>query len=399
MGTVKKVIRKVVLNPLREFIQDSRAVGITLLICTFISLIFSNTTKGLDYIGFWNTSFHFPVWLHLPHSILHWINDVFMVVFFFLVGMEIKRELLRGELSSFKKAVLPLSAAIGGMLVPACIYILFNAGTEYQHGWGVPMATDIAFSLGVASLLGSRVPVSLKIFLMALAIIDDLGAILVIALFYGEAISWLYLGLAAAVCLIALLLYYTRKMTGWMLVLAGILLWYFIFNSGIHATIAGVLLALFVPLNKLEIYEHRLHDAVNFIVLPIFALANTAILVPGNLGDALTTPLSWGVMLGLLIGKPLGITLFSWIVVKMKWGDQPAGSNWLQLTGIGILAGIGFTMSIFITMLAFSDMLHQDISKIAILLASLVAVLAGSLVLYVSSPAKVSRIHTQKLNK
>lgn len=383
--SVKDFLKKAFISPLQEFIHDSRAVGITLLVCTIISIIIANLNWGHNYIDFWNTGFHFPGWLHLPHTLLHWINDVLMAVFFFLVGMEIKRELLCGELSSFKKAILPITAALGGMLVPAMIFTLFNSGTEYSQGWGIPMATDIAFSLGVASLLGPRVPVSLKIFLMALAIIDDLGAIVVIALFYGEQINWIYLALGAGVCVIAGLLFHFKKMSGWWILILGIFLWYFIFNSGIHATIAGVVLAMFVPVGKLDDYEHKIHDVVNFIILPVFALANTAIVIPGNPGEALTTPLSWGVMLGLLIGKPLGITLFSWLTVKFKWGEQPSGSSWLQLFGVGILAGIGFTMSIFITMLAFSSTINQDISKIAILLASLLAVAFSLLVLRYAS--------------
>jgi NhaA family Na+:H+ antiporter len=231
---------------------------------------------------------------------------------------------------------------------------------------------------------------------MALAIIDDLGAILVIALFYGEEINWLYLGLAGILFGTGLLLNYYKKLTGWLLIITGVFLWYFIFNSGIHATIAGVLLALLVPVGKLEKYEHLFHNPVNFIILPVFALANTAITFPGNPGEALTTSLSWGIMLGLLLGKPLGITLFSWMAVKLKLGERPSGSNWGQLIGIGLLAGIGFTMSIFITMLAFSDLLHQDISKIAIMIASLAAILLGIFVLHFASSGKTTPINSIK---
>lgn len=387
---LKKIIRSAIIYPIKEFIGDSRAVGITLLACTCISLLITNFSNGAIYSSFWNTSFHFPEWIHLPHTIIHWINDVLMVFFFFLVGMEIKRELILGELSSFRKAILPLAAALGGMLVPAGIYWLFNNGTEYAHGWGIPMATDIAFSLGVASLLGARVPASLKIFLMALAIIDDLGAIIVIALFYGEEVSWAYLAVALSICLLAWWLNYKRLINGWMLVLIGLLLWYCIFNSGIHATIAGVLLALFVPLNKLEVYEHMFHDAVSFLVLPVFALANTAIMIPGDLIASLTSSLSWGVMIGLMVGKPLGITLFCALVIALNWGERPSGSTWLQLLGIGILAGIGFTMSIFITMLAFNNPAWQDVAKIAVMLASLLSVAAGLIVLYLAGGRKKS---------
>jgi NhaA family Na+:H+ antiporter len=379
---LRRLIRNQLLNPIQEFIQDSRAVGITLLACTIVSILLANSSWSAAYLDLVEKEIHLAdQWLHLPHSALHWINDGFMTLFFFLVGMEIKRELLMGELSSIKKASLPIAAAIGGMIVPAIIYFSFNAKTPYHSGWGIPMATDIAFSLGVASLLGSRVPVTLKIFLMALAIIDDLGAILVIALFYGGEISGQYLAYAAIVIAAIALLNKFKLNSSWVTLIGGILLWYCIFNSGIHATIAGVIIAFLVPVDKLSAYEHKLHDVVNFIILPLFALANTAIVIPGNLGEALTTSLSWGVLAGLVIGKPLGIFLFSWSIIKMGWGERPEGTNWTQLLGMGALAGIGFTMSIFITMLAFGDALHQDISKMAILLGALVSIALGLLLL------------------
>nr|WP_214460467.1 Na+/H+ antiporter NhaA [Flavihumibacter fluvii] len=370
-------MRNTVISPIQEFIKDSRAVGITLLACTLVSLLLANSSWSADYLELVEKEIQFPVGLQLPHTLLHWINDGLMALFFFLVGMEIKRELLIGELSSIKKASLPIAAAIGGMLMPALIYSLFNYNTPYHSGWGIPMATDIAFSLGVASLLGSRVPVSLKIFLMALAIIDDLGAILVIAVFYGGAIQWVYLLAASGVVLLLLTLNKFKLHTWWVTILGGLLLWYCIFNSGIHATIAGVVIAFLVPLDRLNHYEHSLHDIVNFIILPLFALANTAIIIPGNLLESLTSSLSWGVLAGLVIGKPLGITLFSWATIKLGWGDQPAGTSIMQLLGIGALAGIGFTMSIFITMLAFTDAEHQDIAKLAILIGAVISIIAG----------------------
>lgn len=378
---IRRIIRQTIISPIQEFIKDSRAVGITLLACTIVSLVLANSSLSADYLALVEKEVHILSALDLPHSLLHWINDGLMAVFFFQVGMEIKRELIIGELSSLKKASLPVAAAIGGMLVPALIYWLFNGNTEYQSGWGIPMATDIAFSLGVASLLGSRVPVTLKIFLMALAIIDDLGAILVIALFYGGAIQWLYLLAAAGIILVLLLLNKFRAHTWWVTILAGLLLWYCIFNSGIHATIAGVLIAFLVPLEKLSHYEHRLHDSVNFFILPLFALANTAILIPPNLQEALASSLSWGIIFGLVLGKPLGIMLFSWVTMKLGLGEQPAGTSLFQILGIGALAGIGFTMSIFITMLAIPDASHQDIAKLAILLSAIVSILAGLLLL------------------
>ncbi len=387
--SIRQIIKRQIISPIQEFIKDSRAVGVTLLICTVVSLLIANSGWKDSYLHLLEKEMHILPFLHLPHSILHWINDGLMTLFFFLVGMEIKRELLIGELSSLKKASLPIAAAIGGMVVPAGIFAIFNNGTPYSGGWGIPMATDIAFSLGVASLLGNRVPVTLKIFLMALAIIDDLGAILVIAVFYGGAISWLHLLVAA---LLLGILHVLNKLKGnqwWVTLVIGLLVWYCVFNSGIHATIAGVLIAFFIPLEKLSNYEHTLHDPINFIILPLFAFANTAIEIPGNFSEAITTSLSWGVLAGLVLGKPLGITLASWLTVVTKIGERPSGTSWMQLVGMGALAGIGFTMSIFITMLAFSDPLTQNIAKLAILIGAVVSVLFGLILLYVSSTKSV----------
>jgi Na+:H+ antiporter, NhaA family len=379
---IRRIIKKQLISPIQEFIKDSRAVGITLLACTVLSLLLANSSLSATYISFIEREIHLADAIVLPHTLLHWINDGLMAAFFFLVGMEIKRELLVGELSSIRKASLPIAAAFGGMIVPALIFILWNPATPYNSGWGIPMATDIAFSLGVASLLGSRVPVSLKIFLMALAIIDDLGAILVIAIFYGGAVSWMYM--LGATLLVALLVLMNKLKWNywWVTLIAGLLLWYCIFNSGIHATIAGVLVAFLVPLDQLSNYEHKLHDQVNFIILPLFAIANTAILIPANFGDALTSSLSWGILTGLVLGKPIGITLFSWIAIKTGMGEKPAGSNWLQLIGMGALAGIGFTMSVFITMLAFNTSNLQNIAKLAILVGAVFSVFFGLLLLH-----------------
>lgn len=382
MAFIKKILQEGIVQPISDFIEDSRAVGITLLACTVISIVFANTQAAPSYIAFWEKPIHFPEVLHLPHHLLHWINDFLMAIFFFMVGMEIKQELLTGELSSFRKAVLPVAAALGGMLFPAIIYSFINKGTPYMNGWGIPMATDIAFSLGVASLLGARVPVSLKVFLMALAIIDDLGAIIVIALFYGGQIQWNYFLYAVLVCGVLGLLFYFKKLNIFLSIILGLLLWYFVFNSGIHATIAGVVMAMFIPVGKLEHYMHKIHVPVNFVILPLFALANTAIVVPENFIANLNTTLSWGVMLGLFLGKPLGISILSFIAVKLRLGEMPSGTSWGQMLGTGFLAGIGFTMSIFITMLAFNTPDFQDISKIAVLIGSLAAILCGFVVLY-----------------
>jgi Na+:H+ antiporter, NhaA family len=383
---IRQILRNQFLSPIQEFIKDSRAVGIILLACTLFSIILANTHWSEAYLQLVEREIHIgDGLLHLPHTLLHWLNDGLMAFFFFLVGMEIKRELIIGELSSIKKASLPVAAALGGMIVPALIFTAFNYSTPFHSGWGIPMATDIAFSLGVASLLGSRVPVSLKIFLMALAIIDDLGAIVVIALFYGGSVSWFYLLAGAIIVAILAALNKFNLNRWWATMIGGLILWYCIYNSGIHATIAGVVIAFLVPLDRLSNYEHKFHDPVNFIILPLFALANTAIIIPSNLLESLTSTLSWGVLAGLVIGKPLGITLFSWATIKMGWGEQPAGTTLFQLLGIGALAGIGFTMSIFITMLAFSDAEQQNISKLAILLGALLSIIAGLLLLQVST--------------
>ncbi|RTL56273.1 MAG: Na+/H+ antiporter NhaA [Sphingobacteriales bacterium] len=373
----RKLFQKTFLSPFLEFIHDSRAIGIILLVCTFFSLLMANSGASAAYLQWWNTSISHNN--YLPHSVLHWINDGLMAIFFFLVGMEIKREMISGELSSLKKSLLPVLAAFGGMVVPALIFIFFNGKTNYSHGWGIPMATDIAFSLGVASLLGKRVPLGLKVFLTALAIIDDLGAIITIAIFYSTALQWYYL-LAAALLLIILLLLNKFKIKfGWWNYLLGLALWFCIFNSGIHATIAGVLFAFTIPLNKLPSLEHKFHDAVNFLILPLFALANTAIIFPADISAAVSSSLSLGIIAGLLLGKPLGITLICFLAVKLNIAQLPSKTNWQKLLGVGILAGIGFTMSIFISMLAFDNAAWQDISKIAVLAASLLAMLIGFL--------------------
>ncbi|MET0466997.1 MAG: Na+/H+ antiporter NhaA [Chitinophagaceae bacterium] len=365
---------RIIARSILALMRDSRSIGILLLLCTVISLVLANLAGGAAYAHFWKTEFS---WLHtsyLPHSIEHWINDGLMVLFFFLAGMEIRQELLQGELSSVSKATLPVAAAIGGMLVPAFIYALFNKGTPFSGGWAIPASTDIAFSLGIASLLGKRVPVSLKIFLTALAIIDDLGAIVVIALFYGEPVQVFYLLGAVLVISVLYLLNRQGVKFGIWHVLLGLLLWFAVFNSGIHATVAGVLFAWMVPVSKLDHFKHRLHYPVNFLIVPVFALANTAIVLPASTMDALNSPLSWGIIAGLVIGKPVGILLASWLVVKNKKAELPQHVSWMQLTGAGLLAGIGFTMSIFIAVLAFADTATQDQAKVAVLVASVTAI-------------------------
>jgi len=360
------------LSPILEFIHDSRAIGITILACAILSLCIANAPVGNDFLSLLNTETHLASWL--PHSYIHWINDGLMTLFFLLAGMEIKREVVSGELSSIKKSAMPAMGALGGMLVPAGIFFLFNRSTDYAAGWGIPMATDIAFSLGVASLLGKKVPLSLKIFLTALAIIDDLGAIIAIAVFYTQTLQMSYL-LASFLLFMAMVLWAKlKKPFGWWNIIGGIVLWIAVYNSGIHATIAGVLFAFTVPVNKLVIWENKLHHSVNFLIIPLFVLANTAIIIPPSFAADIGSTLSLGIIFGLLIGKPLGIYLFCRVAIRFKWGELSDEISKQHLIGLGILASIGFTMSIFISLLAFEQTIYQNISKSAVMLASVIAI-------------------------
>ena len=366
-------LKRTFLSPVLEFIHDSRAIGITILTCSILSLLLTNSTAGNAFLSMLNTETHLAEWL--PHSILHWINDGLMAIFFLLAGMEIKREILQGELSTIKKAGLPAMGALGGMLVPAGIFYVFNQQTDFAAGWGIPMATDIAFSLGVASLLGKKVPLSLKIFLTALAIIDDLGAIIAIAVFYTSSLNITFL-LAAFILFVVMAIWAKwKKPFGWWNIVAGILLWILLFNSGIHATIGGVLFAFTVPVNKLVVWENKLHHGVNFMIIPLFVLANTAIVIPSTFWADIGSTLSTGIMLGLLVGKPLGIYLFCRLAIRLKWGELSAEISQKHLIGLGLLASIGFTMSIFISLLAFEQPIYQTISKSAVILASVIAIL------------------------
>jgi len=380
-----QILKSSIVDPLKIFIQDSRAIGIILLSFTFISLCLANIDATSEwYRQIWLYSFDGTIAHHfkwngfaLPNSVLLVINDFFMTLFFFLAGMEIKREFVEGELVSLKQSALPVVAAIGGMIVPAILYTQFNKGTDYMHGWAVPMATDIAFTLGVATLLGKRIPISLKIFITALAIIDDLGAILVIALFYGAKIQLWYLVLSFLLLMISWLLLKFKITFGWYNWVLGILLWYCMFNSGIHATVAGVLFAWMIPAPLLKKIEAQFYPIVYFFIMPVFALANTAIQFPVNSLSSLNSTYSWGIIVGLLIGKPLGICMACYLMIKYKLSVLPAYTNWHKMIGAGILAGIGFTMSIFISTLAFPSTTDQDIAKIAVLIASFFAMLIG----------------------
>jgi Na+:H+ antiporter, NhaA family len=368
-ATTNKSLRHHFFSPIRDFLNDSRSTGILLIGCTVISIFIANSGSGSWYQQLWSGLIPGFARLRLPGSLLEWINNFLMAFFFVLAATEIKRELLTGELSSFKKAILPFGAAFGGMLVPALIFAGFNLHTPYSHGWGIPTATDIAFSLGAASLLGKRFPVGLKIFLMALAIIDDLGAIIVIALFYGGKVQLLWLGLSAILYLTLLLLNKYKTRLGLIQVIIGALLWFAMLQSGVEASITGVLFAFAMPVNSLAIIEKAIHKYVNFMILPLFALANTAIIIPSHIMSSLGTSVGMGVFFGLLIGKPLGIFLISRLMVSTGVAQLPSNVRWKEFFGMGTLAGIGFTMSIFTTMLAFTDMASRDIAKISILVA------------------------------
>jgi NhaA family Na+:H+ antiporter len=393
---VNQLIKKAI-SPLKAFIADSRFTGILLLSCTIISLVLSNTGNTESYRSIWNADLHYGhMPITLPHSGLKWINDFLMAFFFLFAGMEIKRELLIGELSSFKKAIMPFGAALGGMIVPALIYSSFNINTSFAHGWGIPTATDIAFSIGIASLFGKKVPQSLKIFLMALAIIDDLGAIVVIALFYGNQIKWVFL-LAGALIYGAIWIgNYLRIKQSIVQIILSLVLWYTIFNSGIEASISGVMIAFTIPVNSLPKFENAISRLVNFIILPLFALANTAIMIPPDIVNSLRNTISIGVIAGLVIGKPIGIFIFSRAMISFKVAKLPTNTNLRQLLGIGSLAGIGFTMSIFTTTLAFQGEQYRDIAKIAIL-ASLVLSMVLSFIYFLILDKKVIRPAYKKL--
>lgn len=372
----------------QKFFHSSKTSGILLILCVFLSLIIANTSSAQDFQNFLDTKIGTEIF-HLNYSLSVWINDGLMAIFFLLVGLEIKRELVEGELSDIKKASLPIFAAIGGMLIPALIFIAFNHSTDYKNGWAIPMATDIAFSLAIISLLGKSVPNSLKIFLSALAIVDDLGAIIVIALFYTDSIDWLSLGVCGGITLLLIILNKLKVTKIIFYLVPGLFLWYFMHHSGIHATIAGVILAFTIPTNvsdseisPLEKLEEQLHIPVSFFIMPIFALANTNITFQAEVLDHFVSPLSLGIIFGLFAGKVLGINLFSFLAIRFKLGELPAFSAWKEMIGVGFLAGIGFTMSIFVSLLAFpGNIQNQDISKISILFASVLSGIVGFIIL------------------
>lgn len=376
-------------KPFRHFFRSEQIGGIILIFSVLISFLIANSTFGAGFENLLSTEFGYSSSnLQLEYSVSQWINDGLMAIFFLLIGLEIKREIIEGELSTARKAAMPIFAALGGMLLPAGIYFIFNSNQATISGWGIPMATDIAFALGVLSLLGKRVPASLKIFLAALAIVDDLGAILVIALFYTSELHWMQLLYSAGIMALLITMNYLGVKRLFFYIIPGIFLWYFFHHSGIHATIAGVLLALTIPTNPvkgvspLEKLEHMIVRPVNFLIMPIFALANTNIRFESKMIDGLYSPLGLGIIFGLALGKPLGVTLFSWIAVKSGIASLPSRANWKHIFGLGLLAGIGFTMSIFIALLSFNNPQYDIEAKFSILVASVLAGISGFVFLF-----------------
>lgn len=364
----------------KDFFESEKSGGLLLLSVTILSLLLANSPFQREYISFWETNIG-------SHSITHWINDGLMAIFFLLIGLELEREIYQGELSSFKNASLPIFGALGGMIVPAGLFLLLNYGTITQNGAGIPMATDIAFAIGILSLLGNRVPTSLKVFLTALAVIDDIGAILVIAVFYTDTIAFTNLFIAFAIMGFLFILNRRKVHNLIPYLIGGAAMWYFMLNSGVHATITGVLLAFVIPFGdgskQTSSYklQHFLHKPVAFFILPLFAIANTGIAIGHDWHEGLNHPNTIGIILGLVVGKPLGIWLFSFVAVSLGICTLPRDLKWSSILGAGMLGGIGFTMSIFITLLAFKNDGEEVItySKIAILIASFIAGTIGFL--------------------
>lgn len=373
---------RLILSPFQKFARIEAAGGILLFLCTAAALLWANSPWAQSYEQLWAVKAgieHETFGVYKPIQL--WINDGLMAVFFFVVGLEIKRELVSGELAEPRQAALSIAAALGGMAVPAGLYFVFNRGLPSASGWGVPMATDIAFALGVLALLGSRAPMALKVFVTALAIVDDLGAVLVIALFYTDTIHTI--SLTAAAVLFAVLLAMNRL--GVLLIplylVLGLFLWLAVLKSGLHATIAGVLLAFTIPAGRGEQLEHAIHPWVTFGILPLFALANAGVVLSGVSAEVITHPISVGILSGLVAGKPLGILLFCFVAVRAGLATLPSGVSWGQLAGAGLLAGIGFTMSLFVGVLAFATSEMLNIAKLSILAASAIAGTAGYVLL------------------
>lgn len=431
-GNLPQVVKSApidtLIRPFKRFMQIEASSGIILIFITIIALVLANTALKDFYLNLLDTKIIVGIGdFALNKNISHWINDGLMAIFFFVVGLEIKREMLTGELSSFKKSAFPIFAALGGMIFPALFYVALNWGNEYEmKGWGIPMATDIAFSLGILSLLGNRVPLSLKIFLTAFAIVDDLGAVIVIAIFYTANLSLISLAIGFGILLVMFLCNFLHVRHPTVYLILGIFLWLALLKSGVHATIAGVLAALTIPATaKIDVksfviksksiidtiedkrtsqeditnniseledksekvlplsrrFEHDLHLWVAFLIMPIFAFANAGVTLEQNILTAMSNKVTLGIVLGLFLGKQIGITLFCWLAVKMKIADLPEGTNWKMVYGAALLGGVGFTMSLFISSLAFASPEVVANSKIGILSASLVSAFAGYFIL------------------
>ena len=365
-------------NLFLSFFNSEKAGGLVLLICTILSLLFANSSISGEYLSIW----HYSI---ANHPAEYWINDGLMAIFFLLIGLELEREAYIGELSKLKDAILPISGALGGMLLPALMYLVFNPNNSTHSGFGIPMATDIAFAIGILSLLGNRVPLSIKIFLTALAVIDDLGAILMIAIFYTKTIYFTNLLLSLGIFGLLLIMNRLKVKSLILYLIGGVFMWYFMLHSGVHATITGILLAFAIPFGdgkeKSISYklQNWLHFPVAFVIIPLFALCNTAISIGKDWMQIISEPYSLGILFGLTIGKPLGIVSFIFIAIKLKLTNLPNDTNWNQLIAVGFLGGIGFTMSIFITLLAFEDSQIITNSKFMILIASFISGAIGFL--------------------
>ena len=379
------------LKIVKNFVQAPSSGGVVLFLCVALSLALANSPFADSFDSVLNTALGVETdSVQLRYSVSLWINDGLMAVFFLLVGLEIKRELVSGELSTPRQALLPILCAIGGAIVPAGIYFLVNQGSETASGWGIPMATDIAFALAVVAMMGKKVPISLKIFLAALAIVDDLIAILVIAFFYSAELDTAYLYYAFGILMWLVMMNRMGITSLVFYIIPGLFMWYFIHHSGIHATIAGVLTAVTIPLtvkgkgtnaSPLLKLEHALVVPVNFLIVPLFALANTNIRFEDGMLEGLASPLGVGIILGLVLGKPIGVFLMTKLAIVLRIGSMPQGASWMQIIGIGLLAGIGFTMSIFIALLSFSDASMIAEAKFSILIASLISGLLGCILL------------------
>ncbi len=437
-----KKVERILVSPIERFIKLESFSGILLFVGTIAALILANSVFSDAYFDFWNnkigletTTFHFS------KPIILWVNDGLMAIFFFLIGLEIKREILVGELNSMRKASLPIFAAIGGIVIPVSLYFILNQNPETLKGWGIPMATDIAFTLAILKLLGNRVPMGLKIFLTAFAIVDDLGAVLTIAIFYSEEIKWTLIGFAIGLFALLIIFNLLKLYSKYVFFVISVIIWVLFLKSGIHPTIAGVLVAFTIPIQRkigtneyfkeinqissafldscdkkqsddkkllsgkqisylndlaewsdkvqspLQILEHRLHHWIAYIILPVFALANAGVAL--NSSVEFDTAMILNITISLIIGKSIGIVLFSFLSVKLRLADLPNGVNWRQIIGVSFLAGLGFTMSIFITNLAFVEQHYIDSAKLGIILASLIAGLIGYLILRIGSKKKV----------